>query len=209
MLSVGISGGMGSGKTFICKIFEQFGIPIYDSDFNAKKLMEENLILKEEIMELLGEESYRNDGILNRKFISKKVFNEPKLLADLNKIVHPAVYKDSVKWQQNLPKETPYYLWESAILFETGIYKNLDFNILVIAPEHVRIERIKKRDGLTEQEITGRLNQQWDDHKKIKLCDFLIENDGTKVLIPQIWDIHQILKERSLKHFDRQKGTIP
>lgn len=205
MFRVGISGGMGSGKTLVCQIFEQMKIPIYNADIQAKRLMIEDENLKLEIIRLLGSNSYKMDNSLNRSYISQKVFKDSSLLNKLNNLVHPAVIEDGKKWERNLPLGTPYFLRESAILFETGIYKNLDFNILVVAPEYIRINRIKKRDGLTESEIKERLNQQWSDDKKIKLCNFVIENDGTKNLIPQIWKIHNQLIHHSSKQLDKQQ----
>ena len=126
MLSVGISGGIGSGKTLVCTIFQVLGISIYNSDLEAKKIMETNQQVKNEIINLLGKESYFNNKTLNRKFIAQKVFNQKDLLSKLNDIVHPAVRKDAEIWSKKIPQKGGYYLRESAILFETGIYKQLN-----------------------------------------------------------------------------------
>lgn len=208
MLSVGITGGMGSGKSLICQIFKLLGISIYNSDFHAKRLMEEDEKVKTEIIELFGKESYSDNGFLNRKYIAGKVFNNQSLLTQINEIVHPVVRNDANIWKENLPQKDAYYLKESAILFETGIYKQLDFNILVTAPENIRIERIKKRDGLTEDNIQSRINKQWPENKKLALCDFQIINDGRLFLIPQVLKIHQILRHYSLKQADKLPDII-
>jgi dephospho-CoA kinase len=204
MISVGISGGIGSGKTIICTIFQILGISVYNSDLKAKKIMENNQQVKKDIIKLLGKESYINNLTLNRKFIAHKVFNQKEVLSKLNDIVHPAVRQDAEIWCENLPHEGGYYLRESAILFETGIYKQLHFNILVIAPEKLRIQRIKKRDGLSDEEITLRMKNQWSDEQKLKLTDFVIINDGKNFLIPQILKIHRTLKNYPLMPIDKQ-----
>lgn len=204
MLSVGITGGIGSGKTLVCTIFQILGISIYNSDIEAKKIMETNQQVKKEIIKLLGEESYLNNLYLNRKFIAQKVFNQNELLSKLNNIVHPAVRQDAKIWSEKIPQDSGYYLRESAILFETGIYKQLHFNILVIAPEKLRIQRIKNRDGLSDDDITLRIHNQWGDEQKLQLTDFIINNDGNNFLIPQILKIHHSLKNHLLMPIDKQ-----
>lgn len=204
MLSVGISGGIGSGKTLVCTIFQILGISIYNSDLEAKKIMETDKQVKNDIIKLLGEESYLNNLSLNRKFIAQKVFKQKDLLLKLNDIVHPAVRKDAKIWSKKIPQGSGYYLRESAILFETGIYKQLNFNILVIAPEDIRIKRIKIRDGLSDEEITLRIKNQWAEEQKLKLTDFVIINDGKTFLIPQILKIHRMLKHYPLMPIDKQ-----
>jgi dephospho-CoA kinase len=204
MLSVGISGGIGSGKTLVCTIFQVLGISIYNSDLEAKKIMETNQQVKNEIINLLGEESYFNNKTLNRKFIAQKVFNQKDLLSKLNDIVHPAVRKDAEIWSKKIPQKGGYYLRESAILFETGIYKQLNYNILVTAPQDLRIQRIKKRDRLSDEDITLRMQNQWGDEQKLRLTDFVVINDGKTFLIPQILKIHRILKDYPLMPIDKQ-----
>jgi len=204
MLSVGISGGIGSGKTVICTIFQILGISVYNSDLKAKKIMETNQEVRKEIINLLGKESYLNNFTLNKKFIAQKVFNQKELLSKLNEIVHPAVRQDAEIWSKNIPQEGGYYLRESAILFETGIYKQLHINILVVAPEKLRIQRIKNRDGLSGEDITLRMKNQWSDEQKLKLTDFVIINDGKNFLIPQILKIHRTLKNYPLMPIDKQ-----
>ncbi len=208
MLSVGISGGMGSGKTLVCAIFKVLGISVYNSDLEAKRIMETNEKVKKEIINLLGEESYLNNMTLNRKYIAEKIFNHTELLSGINQIVHPAVREDAEIWSKKIPGDNSYFLRESAILFETGIYKQLNYNILVIAPRELRLHRIKNRDRLSEEEIASRMNQQWSDEQKLPLTDFVIINDGKTFLIPQILKIHKSLKNYPLKPIDRQPGII-
>ena len=208
MLSVGISGGMGSGKTLVCAIFKVLGISVYNSDLEAKRIMETNEQVKKEIINLLGEESYLNNMTLNRKYIAEKIFNHTELLSGINQIVHPAVREDTEIWSKKIPKDNNYFLRESAILFETCIYKQLNYNILVIAPKELRLHRIKNRDRLSEEDIASRMNQQWSDEQKLPLTDFVIINDGKTFLIPQILKIHKSLKNYPLMPIDRQQGII-
>lgn len=208
MLSVGISGGMGSGKTLVCAIFKVLGISVYNSDLEAKRIMETNEQVKKEIINLLGEESYLNNMTLNRKYIAEKIFNHIELLSGINQIVHPAVREDAEIWSKKIPRNNSYFLRESAILFETGIYKQLNYNILVIAPRELRLHRIKNRDRLSEEEIASRMNQQWSDEQKLPLTDFVIINDEKTFLIPQILQIHKCLKNYPLMLIDKQQGII-
>jgi dephospho-CoA kinase len=208
MLSVGISGGMGSGKTLVCAIFKVLGISVYNSDLEAKRIMETNEQVKKEIINLLGKESYLNNMTLNRKYIAEKIFNHTELLSGINQIVHPAVREDAEIWSKKIHGDNSYFLRESAILFETGIYKQLNYNILVIAPRELRLHRIKNRDRLSEEEIASRMNQQWSDERKLPLADFVIINDGKTFLIPQILKIHKSLKNYPLMPIDRQPDII-
>jgi dephospho-CoA kinase len=204
MLSIGISGGIGSGKTLVCTIFKILGISVYNSDLEAKRIMETNVQVKKEIINLLGEESYLNNLTLNRKFIAEKIFNHTELLSGINQIVHPAVREDAEIWSKKIPQDNNYFLRESAILFETGIYKQLDYNILVIAPKEIRIHRIKDRDKLSEVDIAIRMNQQWSDEQKLPLSNFVVINDGKTFLIPQVVKIHQSLKNYPLMPTGKQ-----
>lgn len=204
MLSVGISGGIGSGKTLVCSIFQVLGISVYNSDQEAKKIMETNQQVKKEIIKLLGEESYLNNLTLNKTFIAQKIFNQKELLTSLNQIVHPAVRQDVELWSEKIPLNRQYFLRESAILFETGIYKQLNYNILITAPYELRLERIKIRDDLSFGDITLRMKNQWPDEQKVALADFVIVNDGKTFLIPQIIKIHKTLTDYPLMLTDKQ-----
>ncbi len=194
MLKVGITGGIGSGKTTVCKIFESLGIPVYYADDRAKLLMVENTEIVEGVKSLFGADAYFPDGSLNRKKIAAAAFQNKDLLAKLNKIVHPAVFQDSITWL-NAHAEAPYTLKEAAILFESGSFRLMDKNITVFAPEWDRIGRVMKRDGTAFDEVLSRISKQMPDHEKIKLADFLIYNDGSKSLIKQVINLHQIFTE--------------
>ena len=200
ILNVGITGGIGSGKTTVCKIFETLGIPIYSTDERAKEIVIEDEELKQKMKSLFGEEAYFEDGKLNRAYIANIVFqnktndSNPKLEA-LNAIIHPAIWKDGERWFK-AQKNVPYTLKESALLFESGGYKLLDKIITVYAPQEVRINRVILRGGITtkREEVEARMNQQMPDEKKIKLADFVIYNDGEQALIPQVIKIHNSLR---------------
>ncbi len=191
MLKVGITGGIGSGKTTVCKIFEVLGAPVYYADERAKTLMQTDLKLIASIKELFGDEAYA-DGKLNRQLIASKVFSNQPLLAKLNAAVHPAVAKDSELWMSRL-SDFPYALKEAALLFESGWNKQLDHVICVYAPVEDRIARLKKRDKTTDEEIAARMKNQMSDEQKKELSDFVIYNDANHRLIPQVLALHHIL----------------
>ncbi len=187
---VGLTGGIGSGKTTIAKIFAVLGVSVYNSDERAKMLYFQSSI-KAKIIELLGSNAYHRDGTLNSHFISDKVFNSNELREKVDKIIHPAVKNDFECWSEN--QFSPYIIKESALLFETGIYKNLYKNILVTSPVQLRIARVKKRNSITEEEIIKRINVQMKDERKVKLADFVVINDETKLILPQVLTIHDTL----------------
>ncbi|MEH6656226.1 dephospho-CoA kinase [Leeuwenhoekiella marinoflava] len=194
MITVGITGGIGSGKTTIAKYFSsEFDIPVYYADTEAKALMNTEA-LRKPIKELLGEAAYVEEK-LDRKYVASKVFNDRDLLEQLNQIVHPAVGEHFKKWISQ--QDAPYILKEAAILFENGTASALDYIILITAPKKLRIQRVLERDGSTVEDIENRMNKQWDDVKKIPLADFIIENielDNSKL---QAKNIHrQILRDR-------------
>ncbi len=194
MLKVGITGGMGSGKTTVCNIFETLGIPVYYADDRAKYLMTNDEELRQKIKSIFGAEAYQKDWKLNRKYISDIAFHEPKKLKMLNDAVHPAVLKDSELWH-NSQKNVPYTLKEAALLFETGSYKKLDKLITVVAPLEVRIKRIMERDKTTKEAILARIANQWSDEEKLAQSDWVIYNDGNHGLIKQVLKIHFELKK--------------
>lgn len=175
MKTIGLTGGIGSGKTTIAKWFQEKGVPVYNSDLEAKELMNENLDLIVQLTNLLGEQTYI-DGEYNRTYVSSKVFNDQELLNQLNAIVHPAVFKHFDEW---LDKQNSLFIVkEAAILFESGSYKDCDYVISVIADEKIRIERVVKRDQLSEEQILGRMRSQWTDEQRIEKSDFIIENNS-------------------------------
>jgi dephospho-CoA kinase len=189
MFLVGITGGIGSGKTTVCKIFEVLGVPVYYADERAKWLLNNDATVKEKVVALLGNDAYSN-GELNRPLIAEKVFADKNLLEQYNAIVHPAVAEDTLTWNSQHLDE-PYVLKEAALLVETGSYLNLDKLIVVTAPENIRIERVMQRDGLSEAAVTARIKNQMPESEKVKLADFVIVNDGTQSLIEQVKNIHQ------------------
>jgi dephospho-CoA kinase len=190
---VGITGGIGSGKSTVCRIFnEAFGIPVFDADFWAKQLINADPTLQRGIIEIFGPEAYDQEGVYNRPFVAKIAFSAPEKLAALNALVHPAVETKSVAWhQQQSELGCAYTLKEAALLVESGGHLHLDFLIVVTAPEALRIQRVIARDGLTEAQVQARIRGQLPESEKVKLADFVIENDGTKLLLPQIWEVHQ------------------
>ena len=188
MKVIGLTGGIGSGKTTVAKLFMELGVPVYIADDEAKRLMIYNNKVKEQIIDLFGREAYKGTE-LNRKFIATKVFKEKKLLEQLNSIVHPAVALDFDQWKKK--QQSPYVIYEAAILFEKGGYKKCDFNILVTAPEALRIDRIKLRDGASVDEIQARINNQWPDEKKKKMADFIIQNIDISETKQDVQHIHQ------------------
>lgn len=191
-LRIGITGGMGSGKTTVCKIFEALGVPVYYADDRAKAIMTENETVKAEIIALFGEEAYFPDGSLNRKFISSAAFGDQDKLTRLNSIVHPAVLRDGEHWQAR-NSHAIYTLKEAALLFESGSHQVLDKIITVYAPQEIRIERVMKRDGASRQQVWARMSRQMPDEEKIRLSDFTIFNDGSQSLVKQVLDIHRQL----------------
>ena len=174
MKIIGLTGGIGSGKSSILNLFKKKNISCFNTDFIAKQLMDNEL--KEKIKTLFGTDIYKN-GELNRKKISKIVFNDIEKLNKLNSIVHPAVRKNFTDFVKRNKKDK-FIVYETALLFETGFNKECDIIILVIAPLKKRIKRIIKRDGLLKSEITRRINHQWSDKKKVDLSDYIINNDN-------------------------------
>lgn len=191
MIKVGITGGIGCGKTTVCKIFEAMGVPVYYADDRAKKLMSSDKKVKMAIIALLGKDAYFGNGRLNRKFISAKIFNDKKLLQKLNKIVHPAVQKDGDKWFAR--QKTVFAIKEAALLIESASYKSLDLLILVTAPVALRISRVMQRDKSDRQSVERRIKNQLSDAEKAKFANFIIINDGKKSLIAQVTKIYKKL----------------
>ena len=191
-MNIGITGNIGSGKTTVCKIFETLGIPIYYADAEAKKLMTDDPLVREQIKLLFGVKAYTDDGALDRKFIGDIVFNNPQMLSRLNYIVHPAVKRHSSDWAKS-HKKAAYTLKEAALLIESGNHKAMEKIIVVTAPLDVRVERVMKRDSATKKEVMARENKQMSEAKKVEMADFVIHNDGKTSLIQQVHKIHQTL----------------
>ena len=190
MLKIGITGGIGSGKTTVCKVFELLGVPVFYADDVAKSIMYTDSILKSGILDAFGENSYSNSGELNRSYISSIVFNDKHELEKLNSLVHPAVFRAFDSWVLN-QKEASYVIKEAALLYESDAYKMCDQSILVISPIETRISRVKARDGISADDIQLRMNRQFSDEQKMKFADHILHNDERKLLIPQIIQLHQ------------------
>jgi dephospho-CoA kinase len=190
MLKVGITGNIGSGKTIISRIFEVLGIPVFYADIAAKDVMVKDGILIAAIKDAFGDTSYFDDGSLNRKHIANIVFSDEKELAVLNSIVHPAVFRAFDNWVKQY-KNVPYVLKEAALLFESDSYKMCDKTIMVTAPLEMRIQRVAARDGMSEAEIMSRESKQFTEDKKVELADYVIRNDNSEFVIPQVLKLHQ------------------
>ena len=190
MLKIGLTGGIGSGKSSIAQIFEVLHIPVYYADSAARDLMNQDPELKNKIIASFGPEVYKN-GILDRSYLGAMVFPDAGKLKLLNSIVHPVTIRDSEIWMQK--QTTPYAIKEAALIFEAGLEIYLDFVIGVTAPESLRIQRVVERDQTTAEKVTERMHQQMDEKEKISRCNFVIVNDGVSALLPQVLAIHKTL----------------
>lgn len=189
---VGLTGGIGSGKTIVSKVFETMGCFVYNSDEKAKALYY-NSNIKKNVIELLGTESYLNEHEINKEYISKKVFNYPELLQKLNQIIHPAVKEDFINFKNKLPEKS-IIVKETALLFEAGINKDLDYTILVTAPIDIKIKRVMSRNHISKEDVEKRMSSQWSDEQKKNLANVVITNDESFALIPQVISIIEKLK---------------
>lgn len=192
MLKVGITGGIGSGKSTVCRVFSVLGIPVFESDKIARELMNTDTEIKQQLVDLFGTAVYLPDQTINRKYLAGIVFNNPSLLAQLNTIVHPVVRKTFFDWCEK--QQTPYIIHEAAILFESGFYKMMDKTITVITSEHERIQRVMKRDGITLEMVNERIKNQWNDQQRMELADFAIGNNDDELVIPQVIEIDKKLR---------------
>jgi dephospho-CoA kinase len=188
MLKVGITGGIGSGKTIVSRIFFSLGVPVYNADLSARKIMNADRNVQEKLVRSFGENILK-DGIPNRHALAQIVFNDPGALKRINEIIHPAVKNDFVCWVER-HSQVQYIVKEAAILFESGAYAELDTIILITAPEEIRIRRIMKRDGETIENIKKRMKNQWSDETKATKAGFIIENDNTSEVLPVILEMH-------------------
>jgi dephospho-CoA kinase len=191
MFQVGLTGGIGSGKTLICSILEKLGIPVYYADVEAKRLMNHHPDLKKKILDLLGEKAYRSEG-LDREYLAERLFGDAALLAAMNSVVHPAVREDFKRWSDQ-QKEVPYVVEEAAILFESGAYKELDQAVLVYAPEEIRIRRVMERDECDRESVLRRMRHQLSEEELTKLADHVLVNDGQQMILPQVIELHNKL----------------
>ena len=189
---VGLTGGIGSGKSTVGKMFGELGVPVYDSDFEAKQLMVNSKELKEAIVGLLGKNAYI-DGKLNRSFIAETVFNDSKVLQKLNTIIHPAVRAHFLEWAEN--QVTPYVIQETALIFENGHQDRYDYTILVTAPLTIRLQRVMKRDSVQKHGVLDRMKNQLEDDAKIDLANFHIENIDLETTKIKVKELHTKLLE--------------
>ena len=202
MLIVGLTGNIGSGKTTIATIFKILGIEVYNSDHAGHRILNASSTIPQ-LVSLLGEEILDSNKKPIRSKIAAKVFNNSNLLEQLNAIIHPLVQADFKRWTEERI-DSPFIIKESAILFEAGIDTTCDSTIVVTAPETLRIERVLKRDHLSEAEIKSRISKQWAEEKKISLASYIIKNDGESFVIPQVVDIYNKLMKESQK----KKGAL-
>jgi dephospho-CoA kinase len=190
VLRVGLTGGIGSGKTTVAKIFELLGVPVYYADEAAKRIMNEDQELKRSIQKQFGEAAYKT-GELDRSYLSSKVFHDPFQLEILNALVHPATLRDAANWMDR--QKAPYTIKEAALIFESGSSEQLDYVIGIYAPASLRIKRAMERNGVTREEVVKRMNNQIDERIKMKLCDFVVYNDEEQLVIPQVLQLNQKL----------------
>jgi dephospho-CoA kinase len=190
MFKVGITGGIGSGKTTVSKVFEVLGIPVFYADTVAKQIMITDLLLIEGVKAAFGAESYSAEGILNNRYLANIVFNNQAQLDTLNALVHPAVFQAFDEWIEQVPAGTPYILKEAALLFESGSYKMCDASILVTAPAQMKISRVMQRDGVTAEQVRARMDKQFNDEQKRAMADYQICNDEQQSIILQVMALH-------------------
>jgi len=194
MLKIGLTGGLGSGKSTVAQIFEVLGIPVYYADTATKLLLDENENIKSAVIKSFGEAAYP-EGKLDRKYLAEIVFNDPGKLELLNSIVHPPTIQHAVEWFDK--QTTPYVIKEAALIFESGSHQTLDHVIGVKAPLHLRLQRAILRDNITKEQAMARINKQINEEIKIRLCDFVIVNDEQQLVIPQVLELHNKFLEIS------------
>jgi dephospho-CoA kinase len=194
MLKIGITGGIGSGKSTVCQIFAKMGVPIYSADLQAREIMNTDTKLVKALKKEFGAAIYGDDGVLIRPNLAAIVFGDKAKVEKLNALVHPAVKEDFRQWAQ---KQTncPYVIKEAALMFESESYKDLDYVITVTAPKELRILRVVERDGSKRADVIKRMDNQLSEKERIERADFIIKNDGTHLLIPQVMDLHQLFLE--------------
>jgi dephospho-CoA kinase len=195
-LKVGLTGGIGSGKSTVAKLFELLNVPVYYADAASKRLYHTNRELMASLKQHFGEDIYTADQ-LNRSRLAQLVFNNPEKLELLNRLVHPPTIKDAEDWMGR--QTAPYVIKEAALLFESGSVEGLDYVIGVFAPTHLRIKRTMDRDGASREEVQARLNRQIDEVIKMRLCDFVITNNEQELVIPQVLSLHQQLLQLAEK----------
>lgn len=199
MFKVGITGGIGSGKTHVCKVFELLGVPVFYADEEAKRLMVSDVLLMNEVEAAFGSKSYLEPGKLNTKYIANIVFNDKEQLAKLNALVHPAVFRAFDNWANTIEDKNLYVLKEAALLFESGGDKMCDTTLLVTAPMNVRMERVMERDNASAQQVAARIEKQFTDLEKLELTNHHLINDANNSIIEQVLVLNRIFLEAATK----------
>jgi dephospho-CoA kinase len=192
-LQVGVTGGIGSGKSVVCQLFACLGVPIYNADSRAKWLTNNDPVIRKNVTDLLGSEAYDEAGIYNTSYVSSRVFQDENLLKQLNAIIHPVVMQDTLNWVQS-NQASPYVVKEAAIMNKAGDKNSLDYVVVVEAPLNLRIKRILQRDNRTKEQISAIIQRQVSDDERRNIADFLIFNDEESALIPQVLKLHEIFK---------------
>jgi len=188
MLNIGITGGIGAGKSTVAGIFKVLGVPVFDADATAKNILNTDSVLREQIAATFGSETYKN-GLLDKKYLATLVFNNPDQIAKLTALVHPATIAAADKWASSFA-DRPYIIKEAALLFEAGTYVGLDYIIGVTAPVELRIARVMARDQVSREEVLSRMQHQLDDTEKMQRCDFVIDNNEASLVIPEVLALH-------------------
>ncbi len=191
MKRVGVTGGIGSGKSLVCSLFEHLGVPVYEADTRANELIQHSSDIHRALTGLLGEKVYRK-GKLNKTFLARVLFSDAGMREQINQVVHPVVFKDFLKWSERY-KEKPYVIQEAAIIFESGAYRFLDDVINVYAPVKMRIARLLARDSSSTEEIRRRMHVQMTEKNRRRRAGFTIINDGERMILPQVVRIHNEL----------------
>jgi dephospho-CoA kinase len=198
MLQIGVTGGIGAGKSLVCRIFQVLGAPIYDADTRAKLLMVRDAVLMEQVKEAFGKDAYDIDGRLNRRYLAKQVFSDAEKVQRLNQLVHPRVAEDARIWAEER-QHYPYVIREAALLFESGANARVDAVLTVTAPANLRIERVLARDPQrSREEILQIIEKQMSEEEKIAKSDYVLHNDGQHLILPQILQLHQQFMEGKL-----------
>jgi dephospho-CoA kinase len=192
-VTVGITGGIGSGKSTVCQVFRLLGVPVFEADIVAKTLLNTNDKIKNSLIRLYGKEIYTPESGIDRKKLAEIIFNDDIQLTKVNELIHPEVRNEYRNWLEK--QVSAYVIHEAAILFESGFYKMMDFTILVTAPENIRIERVVKRDKTDSEKVKERIQKQWSDSEKRKLASLEIINDNHQLIVPQIVKIDKTLRE--------------
>jgi dephospho-CoA kinase len=193
MFKVGVTGGIGSGKSVVCRIFRNLGVAIYEADNEARRIIVEDPDIRKELVKNFGNKLF-SEGQLDRKYLAARIFSDSNARIFVNGLVHPRVREDFMRWTEN--QEGVYVIEEAALLFESGAWKEMNFNILVNAREEIRINRIMNRDGIQRGDVLARLASQIDPNEAAKLADLILQNDENEFVIPQVLSADRMIRDR-------------